>query len=117
LARRADLSVDARLRSDAYPRNFEGFDMAKALTLADLPEDIARVAQAQIAADRLASVEDFIRAGAAALESAQRRHDEKLTKLRTAIDEGDASGVAEASSLEGILRDIRARRDRSPAIP
>jgi Arc/MetJ-type ribon-helix-helix transcriptional regulator len=37
----------------------------------------------------------------------------KLDALRAAIDEGDASGVAEDSSLEGILADIRARRVRS----
>jgi putative addiction module CopG family antidote len=91
--------------------------MAKPLTPADLPEDIARFAQAQIAAGRYASVEDFIRAAAVALESAERRQEAKLSRLREAIDEGDASGVAEDSSLEGILRDIRARRERSPAIP
>jgi predicted transcriptional regulator len=36
----------------------------------------------------------------------------KLEALRTAIDEGDASGVAEDSSLEGILAEIRAKRGR-----
>jgi antitoxin ParD1/3/4 len=91
--------------------------MAKPLTPADLPDDVARVARAQIAAGRFASVEDFIRAGTAALETAQQRHEEKLAKLRAAIDEGDASGVAEDSSLEGVLRDIRVRRGRSPALP
>jgi len=34
----------------------------------------------------------------------------KLEALRTAIDEGDASGIAEDSSLEGILAEIRERR-------
>jgi len=34
----------------------------------------------------------------------------KLEALRAAIDEGDASGVAEDSSLAGILADVRARR-------
>jgi putative addiction module CopG family antidote len=91
--------------------------MAKPLTPADLPEDVARFAQAQIAAGRHTSLEDFIRAGAVAFESAQRRQEAKLYRLRAAIDEGDESGVAEDSSLEGILRDMRARRERSPAIP
>jgi putative addiction module CopG family antidote len=89
--------------------------MAKPLTPDDLPDDVARLAQAQIAAGRFASIEDFLRAGAVALENAQRLHDAKLTQLRDAIDEGDASGVAEDSSLEGILRDVRARRGRSVA--
>lgn len=34
----------------------------------------------------------------------------KLDALRAAIDDGDASGIAEDSSLDGILADIRARR-------
>ena len=91
--------------------------MSKPLTPADLPEDLARFAEARIAAGLSADVEDVFRAGKAALEAEQRRRDAKLARLREAIDEGDASGVAEDSSLEGILRDIRARRERSPAIP
>jgi hypothetical protein len=35
---------------------------------------------------------------------------EKLDALRAAIDEGDASGIAEDSSLSGILAEIRAKR-------
>jgi len=34
----------------------------------------------------------------------------KLEALQAAIDEGDASGIAEDSSLEGILAEIRERR-------
>lgn len=33
----------------------------------------------------------------------------KLEALRSAIDEGDASGIADDSSLGGILADIRRR--------
>jgi hypothetical protein len=40
-----------------------------------------------------------------------------LEALRAAIDEGDASGVAEDSSLEGILSEIRAQRGRPPSQP
>jgi hypothetical protein len=35
---------------------------------------------------------------------------EKLDALCAAIDEGDASGIAEDSSLSGILAEIRAKR-------
>lgn len=41
----------------------------------------------------------------------------KLDVLRAAIDEGDASGIAEDSSLEGVLAKIRARRNRPPSQP
>ena len=39
----------------------------------------------------------------------------RLDALRTAIDEGDASGIAEDSSLEGVRATIRARRNRPPS--
>ena len=52
--------------------------MPKPLTLADLPEDLARFAEARIAAGLSANVEDVLRAGKAALEAQQRRHDMKL---------------------------------------
>jgi hypothetical protein len=41
----------------------------------------------------------------------------KLDGLRMAIDEGDASGIAEDSSLEGVLAEIRARRNLSAPQP
>jgi antitoxin ParD1/3/4 len=77
--------------------------MTKPLTPADLLEDLARFAEARIAAGLAANVEDALRAGAAALKAEQHRRDAKLAKLRAALDEGDASGVAEDCSLEGIL--------------
>ena len=41
----------------------------------------------------------------------------KLDTLRAAIDEGDASGIAEDSSLDGVLAEIRARRNHPPSQP
>lgn len=41
----------------------------------------------------------------------------KLEALKAAINEGDASGIAEESSLEGILAEIRARRGQTPTQP
>ena len=55
----------------------------------DLPEDVVRLAEAQVAAGRARSIEDVVRAGVAAIDQ---QYDEKLAALRTAIDEGDASG-------------------------
>ena len=90
--------------------------MPKPLTPADLPEDLARFAESRIAAGLAANVEDALRAGAAALEADQQRRDRKLAKVSAAIEEGDASGVAEDSSLEGILAEMRAKRS-PPASP
>ena len=87
--------------------------MSKPLTPADLPEDLARFAEARIAAGLSANVEDVLRAGKAALEEKQRRHDAKLAKLRAAIDEGDASGVYEGDPFA----DIRAKHGLPPLPP
>lgn len=75
--------------------------MGRPLSLADLPEDVARFAEAQLASGRFSTIEDVIRAGAEAL----REHD-KLAALRAALEEGERSGRAEDSSLEKILAEL-----------
>ena len=79
--------------------------MSKHITSADLPEDLARFAEAQVTAGRFASVEAVLRAGKEALEHEQRRQERKLAKLREAIAEGDASPDAEP----GVFDRIRAK--------
>jgi antitoxin ParD1/3/4 len=60
----------------------------------DLPDDVLRLAEAQIEAGRAASIEDVVRAGVEALEIRdQEKYEASLSTLRTAIDDGDASGV------------------------
>jgi len=60
----------------------------------------------QAAQDDGRTLEDLAGEGLAAYLASR----SKLDTLRTAIDEGDASGVAEDSSLAQILVDVRARR-------
>jgi hypothetical protein len=60
----------------------------------------------QAAQDEGRTLEDLAGEGLAAYLAGR----SKLEALRTAIDDGDASGVAEDSSLAGILADVRARR-------
>ena len=57
----------------------------------DLPDEVLRLAEAQVTAGRASSIEEVVRVGAAVLERRQQRHDAKLAVLRAAIDEGDAS--------------------------
>jgi putative addiction module CopG family antidote len=44
-----------------------------------------------------------VRAGLRALEQEERLYEAKLAALKTALDEGERSGFAENSSLDGIL--------------
>jgi putative addiction module CopG family antidote len=73
----------------------------------DLPDEVLRLAENQVTAGRARSIEDVIRAGVDALELRDHeRYEEKMEKLREAIDEGDASGVFEGNPFD----DVRAKR-------
>ena len=74
----------------------------------ELPEDVVRLAEAQVAAGRARSIEDVLRAGVAALDE---QHDAKMAALRAAIDEGDASGVFEGDPFA----EVRAKHGLSRA--
>jgi len=74
--------------------------MPRHLKTADLPEDIARIAEAEVAAGNFTSVEDVVRAGVEAVE--QERYHSKMAKLRAAIDEGDASGTFEGDPFAEV---------------
>ncbi len=69
------------------------------LTPADLPEEAARFAEAQIAAGRLPDVDAFITAGMNALKE---RDEAKRAALRASIEEGEASGVAEGDPFDRV---------------
>lgn len=75
------------------------------MTTIHIPDETAaRLRQAAQAEGR--TVDELAGEGLAAYLASR----EKLNALRAAIDEGDASGVAEDSSLSGILAEIRAKR-------
>jgi antitoxin ParD1/3/4 len=86
----AEASADSRLADLAIHDKILGLPMSRI----DLPEDVLRLAEAQINAGRAGSIEDVVRAGVEALELRdQEKYEAKLAALRTAIDDGDASGV------------------------
>ncbi len=69
----------------------------------DLPDEVVRLAEAQVAAGRAGSIGDVVRAGVDALELRnQERYAAKLAKLGAAIDEGDASGVFEGDPFAEV---------------
>ncbi len=81
--------------------------MSRHLTPADLPEEAAHFAEAQIAVGRFADVDAFITAGMNALKE---RDETKLAELRAAIDEGEASGVAEGDPFARVRASLDAAR-------
>jgi putative addiction module CopG family antidote len=84
--------------------------MRTPLKLADLPEEAARFAEEQICAGRFASVDAFVLAATNALKESEMA---LLLALRTAIDEGDASGIVEGNAFARV----RARLGLTPRQP
>lgn len=76
--------------------------MARHIASADLPEDIARLAEAQVAAGRFASVEDVVRAGVEAIATLE----QKRAAIQAALDEGEASGVFEGDAFASVRSEL-----------
>ena len=90
-------------RASLLPTYFRGMvgmsiAMARHIESADLPEDIARMAEAQVAAGRFASVEDVVRAGVEAVA----RIEEKRAALRASLEEGEQSGIFEGDAFASV---------------
>jgi antitoxin ParD1/3/4 len=81
------------LGKDAMPRHIESND---------LPEDIARLAEAQVAAGRFASVEDVVRAGVEAVS----RVEQKRAAVRAALEEGERSGLFEGDAFASVRAEL-----------
>jgi Arc/MetJ-type ribon-helix-helix transcriptional regulator len=65
--------------------------MARQLDPADLPEHVARYAQAQVDAGRFASIEDVLSAGVEALQERDRSEQEWLAYARKEAEDGFAA--------------------------
>ena len=79
-----------------------GYGMARHIASADLPEDIARLAEAQVAAGRFASVEEVVRAGVEAIATLE----QKRAAVRAALEEGEASGVFEGDAFASVRAEL-----------
>jgi antitoxin ParD1/3/4 len=76
--------------------------MPRHIESADLPEDIARIAEAQVAAGRFASVEDVVRAGVEAVA----RIEQKRAAVRAALEEGEQSGIVEGDAFASVRAEL-----------
>jgi Arc/MetJ-type ribon-helix-helix transcriptional regulator len=86
--------------------------MPRHIDVTDLPEDIARIAEAQVAAGNFATIEDVVRASVQALEA---REQEWLEYTRDLWNERAAAAArgefSEGTPTEMMAR-IRARVER-----
>jgi len=88
--------------------------MPRHIDPADLPEDVARYAEAQVAAGNFASIEDVLSASVEVMEQRQQDWQDYTRELwqdrAAAADRGE---FAEGTPVEVVAR-IRARVERAP---
>jgi len=79
--------------------------MSKHIT-ADLPDHLARFAEAEVAAGRFTSISDVIEAGVETLRKRQERHDAKLKAIDEALEEGERSGMFEGDAFASVRAEL-----------
>ena len=73
----------------------------------NLTEELDRFVLAKVESGRYENASEVVRAALRSLEREEQRHEAKLAALRTAIDEGDASGVAEGNVFERVRQKLK----------
>jgi antitoxin ParD1/3/4 len=68
----------------------------------NLTQELDRFVLSRVKAGRYENASEVVRAGLRNLEREERLYEAKLKALRAAIDEGDASGVAEGDVLQQV---------------
>ncbi len=76
--------------------------MGRHIESTDLPEDIARIAEAQVVAGRFATVEDVVRAGVEAIATIE----QKRAAVRAALEEGELSGLFEGDAFASVRAEL-----------
>jgi antitoxin ParD1/3/4 len=70
----------------------------------NLTEELDRFVAAKIENGRYENASEVVRAALRTLEREEREYEVKLAALRAAIDEGDASGIAEGDVFEFVRK-------------
>ena len=73
----------------------------------DLTPELDRFVATKIKSGRYESASEVVRAGLRNLEREEQEHAAKLDALRSAIDEGDASGVAVGNVFGRVRRTLK----------
>jgi antitoxin ParD1/3/4 len=72
----------------------------------NLTEEFDRFVLANVESGRYENASEVVRAALRSLEREEQRHEAKLAALRVAIDEGDASSVAEGNGFERVRQKL-----------
>jgi antitoxin ParD1/3/4 len=78
----------------------------------NLTDELDRFVLAKVKSGRYENASEVVRAALRKLEREEQEHEAKLAALRMAIDEGDASGVAEGNPFSRIRKKLVLDRKR-----
>jgi antitoxin ParD1/3/4 len=66
----------------------------------------------KVESGRYENASEVVRAALRTLEREERQYEAKLAALRTAIDEGDASGIAKGDARDRVRKTLKLRTTR-----
>ncbi len=71
-----------------------------------MTDDLDRFVLKKVKSGRYENASEVVRAALRTLEREEQQYEAKLAALRTAIDEGDASGIAEGDVFERVRKTL-----------
>ena len=79
----------------------------------NLTDELDRFVIKKVKTGRYENASEVVRAGLRTLEREEREYEAKLAALRSAIDEGDSSGVAEGNVFGRVRKGLKLPRSSS----
>ncbi|MGA9863144.1 MAG: type II toxin-antitoxin system ParD family antitoxin [Terriglobales bacterium] len=73
----------------------------------NLTAELDRFVAKKVKSGRYENASEVVRAGLRTLEREEQRYEAKLSALRTAIDEGDASGITDGNVFGRVRRALK----------
>ena len=78
----------------------------------NLTDELDSFVRAKVESGRYENASEVVRAALRTLEREEQQYEAKLAALRTAIDEGDASGIAEGNSFERVRQTLKLSKNK-----
>lgn len=78
----------------------------------NLTDELDRFVTAEVRSGRYENASEVVRAALRSLQREEQEYEAKLAVLRAAIDEGDASGVAEGDPFQRVLATLEPTKIR-----
>ena len=78
----------------------------------NLTKELDRFVMEKVESGRYENASEVVRTALRTLEREERQYEAKLAALRAAIDEGDASGIANGNPFDRVRKALKLRKKR-----